>query len=178
MSYELRLLHEAELDLIWTIDRREVITHLYRLCDGQLVEESAYFDMQGWPPSEAQIYGPILAACYACGGVFQGAFADTRLAGVAVVDRRWLGPQHDLLQLAFLHVSYSDRGNGLGQRLFSAARAAAQDLGTNGLYILATPSVHTIRFYQFMGSRLIEYPDPELYAQEPEDIHLECRFTP
>jgi hypothetical protein len=42
------------------------------------------------------------------------------------------------------------------------------------MYISATPSEHTVDFYMRLGCRLAAEPDPELYAFEPEDIHLEC----
>jgi hypothetical protein len=41
------------------------------------------------------------------------------------------------------------------------------------LYISATPSEHTIDFYLTLGCTLVDAPDPELFAREPEDIHLE-----
>lgn len=107
---ELRPLAREEIALVWTIDRREVINHIYSLRDGALVLEPEHYDMQGWPPGEAETYTPLLLACYDRGGVFTGAFDGATLAGIGVVDTVCRGPQRDLLQLEFLHVSRPYRG--------------------------------------------------------------------
>jgi predicted N-acetyltransferase YhbS len=73
-----------------------------------------------------------------------------------------------------MHVGRDYRDQGLGARLFEQARDAARALGAPAMYISATPSEHTIRFYQARGATLLAVPDPELFALEPEDIHLEC----
>ena len=41
------------------------------------------------------------------------------------------------------------------------------------LYVSATPSENTILFYLSFGCKLASEVDPELFALEPEDIHLE-----
>ena len=41
------------------------------------------------------------------------------------------------------------------------------------MYISATPTQHTIDFYLRLGCQVTNEPDPELFAQEPEDIHFE-----
>jgi hypothetical protein len=58
------LLERDEIPLIWQIDRREVIDNIYYLREGKLVFESEHYDMQGWPPGEAEHYTPILLDCY------------------------------------------------------------------------------------------------------------------
>lgn len=79
----------------------------------------------------------------------------------------------DLLQLLFLHVSRGYRDQGLGARLARWALGQAAGWGARGLYISATPTEHTIRFYLGLGCRPLAEPDPQLLAEEPEDIHLE-----
>jgi predicted N-acetyltransferase YhbS len=81
------------------------------------------------------------------------------------------------VQLTFLHVSRAYRDHGLGARLFAGARTIARARGARGLYVSATPSEHTIGFYLRMGCRVLAEPDPELFALEPEDIHLECEVS-
>lgn len=170
----LRRLRRDEIELIWTIDRREVIDHIYTLRDGELVMHAEHYDMAGWPPGEPEKYTPLLQACFDRGGAFLGAFDGPRLAGATVLDTRPIGPRGDQLQLLFLHVSRNSRGKGLGGRLFAAARALARERGAAGLYISATPSENTVRFYRGMGCALAPEPDPELFALEPEDIHFVC----
>jgi predicted N-acetyltransferase YhbS len=163
----------AEIRTIWEIDRREVIKHVYYLRDGKLILEPEHFDMQGWPPGEAEHYTPILLDCFDCGGFFWGAFENERLVGACVLESRFIGSQLDTLQIKFLHVSRDFRKNGLGKRLFDLAADKARQMGAKKMYISATPSENTINFYLRRGCTLAEEIDPELYSLEPEDIHLQ-----
>ena len=78
-----------------------------------------------------------------------------------------------MVQLKFLHVSSAYRGRGAGLQLYQAARARAAKAGARRLYVSATPSEHTVDFYLALGFVLSLQPDPQLFALEPEDIHLE-----
>lgn len=173
-----RELTRAEIKDIWTIDRSELIEAIYHLESGALVLKPERFDVRGWPPGAAEINTPLLEDCYDRGGWFYGLFDDSRLVGVAVLERRFIGDPRDQLQLDFLHVSNGYRDQGLGRRLFNLAAAEAGRRGARRLYISATPSQHTIGFYLGLGCSIMAEPDPELFALEPEDIHLEYRIEP
>jgi predicted N-acetyltransferase YhbS len=166
-----------ELERIWSIDRTETVHTVYRVERGELVSFPEFHDVRGWPPGEPEKYGPILQQCFARGGAFWGAFDGESLVGASVLDNRWLGPGKNLLQLEFLHVSRPSRGSGLGVRLFDTAVARARQLGARGLYVSATPSENTIHFYRRRGCVLAREVDPDLFALEPEDIHLTLDFT-
>jgi len=170
----LRALARHELGLVWTIDRSELIETTYRLEDGALVLRPDPFDVRGWPPGEAEHYAPLHEGCYDRGGMFLGAFDGARLVGAAVLDTVARGAQRDQLQLMFLHVSRSHRARGLGTRLFGEMRTLARAQGARFLYVSATPSENTVRFYQRRGCILAPEPDPELLALEPADIHFIC----
>jgi GNAT superfamily N-acetyltransferase len=161
---------------LWSIDRAEVIDSIYYYENGELVLKPEHYDMHGFPPGEPETFTPHLLACYERGGWFYGLFDGDRLVAEAVLDRQWLGPRRDLLQLKALFVSRQYRDQGLGRRLFELAAEKARSLGAKGLYISATPSEHTINFYTRLGCAPTATPDPELFALEPEDIHLEYRF--
>ncbi|WP_133649906.1 GNAT family N-acetyltransferase [Paraburkholderia flava] len=180
----LRELQRDELIRVWTIDRSEVIHHMYRLNGTQLERYPEFFDMDGWPEGEAEHYTPILLDCYDRGGWCAGLFDpdpatrddnthDMRLFGAAIVDSRRLGPAADMLQLKFLHVSCAYRGRGAGMQLYRAAQAHAASTGARRLYVSATGSEHTVDFYLAQGFTVSTQPDPELFALEPEDIHME-----
>lgn len=169
----IRLLQRAEIPLIWQIDRREIVQNIYILQDGKLVLKPDYFDIQGWPPGEAEHYTPILLDCYDRGGMFWGAFENDKLIGVAILESKFIGSQQDTLQLKFLHVSRDFRKQGIASTLFRLAVEKARALGAKKLYISATPSEHTVNYYMRLGSVLAREIDPELFALEPEDIHLE-----
>jgi predicted N-acetyltransferase YhbS len=169
-----RELARDEIDLIWSIDRAEVIDRVYTLRDGALVLVPEHYDMAGWPPGEGEKYGPILRDCFDRGGWFCGVFDGAALVGVAILESQFIGVDRDQLQLKFLHVSRAYRGQGVGRDLFRQAMAVARGRGARRLYVSATPSEHTIDFYLRQGCRVTPDPDPELFALEPEDIHLEC----
>jgi GNAT superfamily N-acetyltransferase len=170
----LRPLARDEIGLVWTIDRSEMIETVYRLEGGALVPRALRLDVRGWPPGEAERYGPLHQACFDRGGTFLGAFEDDRLVGAAVLDTVPLGARGDQLQLPFLHVSRDHRGRGLGTRLFEEMRGLARARGARYLYVSATTTENTVRFYQRRGCVLAPEPDPELLALEPEDIHFVC----
>jgi predicted N-acetyltransferase YhbS len=168
-----RNLSRDEIEQIWSIDRSEVIEAVYYYENGELVLKREHYTMRGWPPGEAERYMPVLDACYDQGGWFYGLYDNHRLVGVAVLESRFIGRQRDQLQLKFLHVSSSYRGQGLGKQLFDLAVAEAIQRGAKRMYISATPSENTIHFYLHLGCKITPEPDPDLFALEPEDIHLE-----
>ncbi len=173
----IRTLQRDEIHLLWQIDRREIIENIYYLRNGELVLVPEHFDMQGWPPGEAEHYTSILTDCYDRGGIFWGAFEDEQIVGAAILEHKFIGSKHDTLQLKFLHVSRDQRKQGLGSKLFNLAVEKAKALGASKLYISATPSENTIDYYMRLGCALATEIDPELFTLEPEDIHLECQIV-
>lgn len=174
MTIAFRHLSRTEVTQVWSIDRSEVIHHIYVLEEDRLVLKAAYFDAKGWPPGTAEESTPGLLACFDQGGWCYGAFDDEKLVGTAILESKFIGAAQDQLQLKFLHVSHAYRQQGLGKQLFEWARAEAHNRGARQMYVSATPSENTIHFYQRRGCILVAQPDPELFALEPEDIHLVC----
>ncbi len=169
-----RDLKRDEIECVWEIDRAELVRNVYHLEDGELVLKRERWDVAGWPPGEQAIYTPLLIESFNRGGWFHGLFDDLSLVGVVVLDSKFIGPRHDLLQLKFMHVSRHYRQQGLGRRMFDLAAARARQQGARGLYVSATPSENTINFYLRRGCVPTTHPEPDLLALEPEDIHLEC----
>jgi predicted N-acetyltransferase YhbS len=170
-----RIMRRDEVELVRTIDRSELIEKVFHLVDGVLELRPERYDMQGWPAGELEKITPHLLECFDAGGWFLGAFDGPRLIGIAVLGSRFIGRKGDQLQLVFLHVSASHRREGIGRRLFEAARAEAHARGAARMYISATPSENTIHFYLRAGCEVCREPDPGLLAKEPDDIHLVCR---
>ncbi len=98
-----------------------------------------------------------------------GAFRSEQLVGVVLVRPEL---REGLAQLAFLHVSRALRRLGIARRLMEQACAVAREAGARRMYVSATPSLSTVDFYLAHGCRLAEKVDPELFALEPEDVHL------
>ncbi len=64
------------------------------------------------------------------------------------------------------------REMGIGTLLTGLAMERAREMGAERVYISGLPSLNTINFYQGLGAALAKVVDPELYEQEPEDIHM------
>jgi predicted N-acetyltransferase YhbS len=73
------------------------------------------------------------------------------LLGVAILESKFIGSQHDSLQLKFLHVSRDYRKQGIASTLFKLAVEKAKGLGAKKLYISATPSENTVNYYMRLG---------------------------
>ncbi len=170
---EIRELGRDEVEMLWTIDRAEVIDRIYHHEGGALVLRPERYDMRGWPPGEPERDQVILLDCHDQGGTFYGAFEDETLVGAAVLESRFIGRQRDQLQLKFLHVGRAHRRTGLGRTLFERAVARARALGARRLYVSATPSENTVHFYLRRGCRVTDDVDAALFELEPDDIHLE-----
>lgn len=172
----IRELARSELPRLWSIDRSEVILRLYRYEGGVLVGYDEHHDVKGWPPDELERDGLLLLDCFQRGGTVYGAFEGDVLVGAAALESRFIGRARDRLQLKFLHVSRRHRRSGVGRALFETAVTRARQLGARCLYVSATPSENTVRFYLRRGCRLARELDPDLWALEPQDIHLELEI--
>lgn len=169
----IRELMHSEIGRLWDIDRSEVIDAVYIVRGGELVLEEEHWELTGWPEGERESWEPTYRASFERGATFWGAFEAERLVGAAVLESRFIGRQADQLQLKFLHVSKAHRGRGIGGKLFGRAADRAREMGAAKLYISATPSENTVRFYLGLGCELASELDPQLYALEPDDIHLQ-----
>lgn len=172
MSTEIRPLQRVEMELVWQIDRQEIVQEIYEVVDGRLRLRRQFYDTRAWPDGEPKIYTPILLDCFDHGGIFLGAFAGEKLVAASVVDTRPVGDYPNLRQLAFLHVSHDWRGKRLASRLYHLCKERVLHSGAEGFYISSTPTRRTVEFYLHQGAKLVERPDTKLIAIEPEDIHL------
>ncbi len=171
---DVRRLTRDEIELIWTIDRSEIHSHIYELREGQLVRAPKYFEVPGWREDAAEKETPVLLDCFDRGGTFLGVFDEEALIGIGVLESMRVGRVGDQMQLAYLYVSRTYRGRGVGMQLFEAAVSVAREAGANALYVSATPTENTVDFYLNRGCVLAPEPDPRLLAAEPDDIHLLC----
>ena len=103
------------------------------------------------------------------GGAVYGALRGDLLVGVAVLRPRLSAAR---AQLQSLCVSRAYRRQGVALRLVGAVERRAIAGGARELYVSAMPSVPAVGFYLAHGFRLADEVDPDLFAQEPEDIHL------
>ena len=99
-----------------------------------------------------------------------GAFDKELLVGLVVYSPRLTT---GMAQLAALFVSKDHRRQGIAAQALrgEAGRQAKRD-GHARLYVSATPSESAVSFYQRQGFVPTQDTNAELYALEPEDIHM------
>ncbi len=168
-----RELDGTEIDRFREIDRSELIEEVYHLREGLLVLEPERYDMKGFPPGELEGLIARQRAILASGGTVFGAFDDEALIGIASVEGHLRGGTGAYVNMDALHVSASHRGRGVASNLVELVAQRARAIGGKRLYISATESRHTVDFYRARGATLATWIDPELFAKEPRDIHLE-----
>lgn len=168
------VLPSDRLAAIAEIDRSEHIDTLYEAHCGALTSRSVSIDVPRWDPvgdgphSAGRLIDfvrPIVAR----GGTLLGAFDGDGVAGVAVVEERFDG---DMAWLAFLHVDRGYRRRGIGTALWFEAVDRARAAEARSMYVSATPSGSAVGFYLARGCEVLAVPHPELFAEEPEDVHL------
>jgi len=155
------------------IDRSEHVTTGYVVEDGRLRAQAVDWRVPRWPAEgdgfsvEAIVSGlqPILED----GGVLLGAFDGPLLVGFAVLRYRLA---ERMAELASLFVSRAYRRRGIASRLTARVAQLARADGADELYVSATPSESAVGFYLSQGFRLAEEVNEELYALEPEDVHM------
>jgi len=173
MTIVIKQLPASDLDRIIEIDRSEHVSLLYRMRGGEMVAEEVDLAVPEWSTesgefsiqSKVEHWGPYLQE----GGVLLGALDGDRLAGFAILRYRL---DEGTAQLAVLHVSRPYRRQGIASQLTEEVSRLARADGARSLYVSATPSDSAVGFYTNLGFTLVDQPHPELFALEPEDIHM------
>lgn len=170
----IRALPGSELERIGEVDRSEHITGLFRYRDGVLARRAADERVPPWHPTGADEHSvaarvtqwrPILER----GGTLLGAFDGEALAGFAIYRPRLA---EGIANLAALFVGQPYRRRGVASRLAGEVVRLARGDGARRLYVSATPSDSAVGFYRRFGFEPTDEPNAELFALEPEDIHL------
>jgi ribosomal protein S18 acetylase RimI-like enzyme len=174
---EVRRLRAEDVSLVATIDRAEHVDAEYRVVDGQLrqvpatITDVPAWDRTGSGPFSVAAHIEFCESVLARGGVLFGAVDDEQTLGLAIVHPSFEPP---LAWLAFLHVSRPHRRRRAAQALWDAAAEVSAAAGATSMYVSATPTESAVGFYLRQGCRLAQPVHPELFAAEPEDIHLVC----
>lgn len=164
----------SELGRIGEIDRSEHVTLEYAHRSGSLEARSVDIRVPTWSrcgdhehsvPGKIEAWQPILDR----GGTLVGAFDRDTLVGFAIY-RPDLA--EGLANLWALHVSRSHRRRGIASLLTEEVARLARADGARRLYVSVTPSGPTVEFYRSHGFEPTDEPDEELFALEPDDIHM------
>jgi GNAT superfamily N-acetyltransferase len=174
-----RPLDAADLDRIGEIDRTERIETMYVQHSARLEERAGDWTSPPWSMEGEGEHSVAhqRAECeryLAAGALGLCAFEGERLVGIGLVTPH---VRPGVAQLAFLHVSHGHRGRGVGGHLAAALERLAREHGDTMMVVSATPSENTVRFYLGRGFEPMAEPFPELYALEPEDVHMHKKLT-
>lgn len=164
----------SEIERIGEIDRSEHVTTGYFYENGRLRAEAVNWRVPRWSRDggdfSVQAHIERILPVLEKRGVMLGAFNEQdRLVGFAIL-RPDLAEQ--MAQLDALFVSRGYRRQGIATRLTSLIARLAKASGATHLYVSATPSESAVGFYMSQGFRLADEVNEELYALEPEDIHM------
>jgi predicted N-acetyltransferase YhbS len=171
---EVRVLPADRLSAIAEIDRSEHIDTIFEVRAGNLSSRAVDIDVPRWnlegvDPHSVGAFRDDLAPILERGATLLGAFDGDDVVGVAIVEGRFDG---DMAWLAFLHVSRTYRRLGVGSALWAEAIDLARMAGARSIYVSATPSGSAVGFYLARGCKVVTVPNDELYAAEPEDVHM------
>ena len=167
--HEVRRLERDALGDAVAIDVSEEGSLVYELRDGVLVgvptrHRRPRFTMADWQPRFDE-----WRAIVDDGGTAWGAFDGEAMVGIAVYRPRLTA---DTDQLAFLYVDRGHRREGVASRLVDAGEDEARARGSAWLYVSAVPSDSAVPFYLGRGFVPVATPHPDLFAREPDDIHM------
>ncbi|TFH34545.1 MAG: GNAT family N-acetyltransferase [Anaerolineales bacterium] len=168
MRFTLRQMTPQELDRLVEIDVSERGTVVYAFTNGQLETSPETWHRPSWTAqSWREEYWITLLGVN--GLRITGAFDQDRLVGIAVLRPHLT---QNTAQLAALFVSRDHRRQGIAKALAEEACLMAKEHGHSEVYVSATPSESAVGFYMNQGFAPTVHVHPELYALEPEDIHM------
>ena len=154
------------------IDRSEDVRIHYRVVGKQLVADEVIDTVPNFfaegdhhsIPELVREWQPVVDA----GGVLLGAFDNGRLAALALLGNE-VAP--GVCQLALLFVSGPYRRKGVAGTLMDEVERLVVSRNATAIYVSSVPSDSAVGFYLSRGFELTE-PLPELWAKEPDDIHM------
>ena len=168
-----RELEREEIHRFGEIDRTETIDGIYYQQGADCVMVAEHHDVPKWSDAFKQKKISRLLEVYDSGASVFGAFDSDVLVGLAMLDHQPVESGDKRLNLEGLWVSHSYRNQGIGKVLFRMAARESQTRGAHALYVSATPSENTVRFYRRLRCRPADPIDTILFEKEPDDIHFE-----
>lgn len=167
-------LEKADINsaLFANFNRFQDVKKCWRKENGKWILKDIAFTEQ-WNLDEYEYLIKCLQNTIITGGKVFGAFYNNVLVGFASVEYQFFGSQKNYQQLSSIHISYENRGFGIGKKLFYLVTEKAREMGAGKLYISAHSSQETQNFYKAMGCvEAIEY-NSKLVEEEPFDCQLE-----
>ncbi len=141
---------------------------IYHWVDGEVKPKPEEWDRPRWEPG-AWRDGTWVNVLSHPGAKAWGAFEDDKMVGM-IVYRPHL--TDNTAQLSALFVSRGYRRRGISTQLTAQLERQARLDGHTELYVSATPSESAVNFYRSCGFTPTTQVNLELFALEPEDIHM------
>jgi len=163
----------TEISQLALIDRAESVQTVYHVVNNRLVKKNQEFDILSWSLEDngnhsvtAKIRGmePELI-----NGTLLGAYLNGILAGLGSIRYHLTD---DTAQLLSLHVSKPFRRLRVASALYKELERLALDSKAKYFYVSACPTGSAVGFYLNKGFQPTNTPHPQLFAAEPEDIHM------
>lgn len=164
-----KILENTDINRIREIDRSELVKIHYVYQVGKLEAEQVNWNVPRWAGDDLAQKIKAWSSLLDQGSILLGALDGDVLAGFAIFRPQLTAT---MAQLAVLHVSKDYRRQGVATALTTEVCKMAIASGATHLYVSATPSESAVNFYKSQGFELAEKIHPELYALEPEDIHM------
>jgi N-acetylglutamate synthase-like GNAT family acetyltransferase len=172
----IKQLDKSAATRVGEIDRSEYVTLNYVYNDGKLEDKVVDWDVPRWHSGNgSHSVGHMIdfskRMLSAEGAVLLGALDGEMLVGIAIYRP---GLTEKMAQLALLQVNRAYRRQGIAKRFTDEMVKLAKADGATEMYVSATPSESAVGFYCSQGFEIAP-PDrihPELFEEEPEDIHM------
>lgn len=175
MLYKRLSPEEITSEFLSNFDRYQEVTHCWRKILGQWTLKPIAF-IEQWDDSEKRNISLDLKRIAAEGAVFAAYPAEgSAPAAFAAIEGTPIGSRRQYLVLHYLYTDARFRSQGIGRELFRLSCGYGRERGIEKLYISAHSSEESQRFYKRQGCTEAEEINPELYALEPVDCHLEIR---
>jgi len=156
--------NEKSLD---NFDRYQKVTNVYRPIDGEYKLVYHPFEETWSPEHRREKAREILSGEYMTFGAIEN--------GKIIGELMFVPELNDgRMIVESFHVSGECRRQGIGRRLFEAAKAEAKGRGAKQLYISACSAEETVAFYFAMGCYVSKNPIKKYAEDEPCDLQLEC----
>jgi GNAT superfamily N-acetyltransferase len=106
-------------------------------------------------------------------GYVFGVYENTNLIGFPVLLNKEFGTNNQYVQLKYLYISFGYRHKGIGKILFKLCVNKAKEIGAEKIYISATSSEDSQKFYLGIGCKDAIEINKEFAEAEPYDRQME-----
>ena len=172
IEYKVLTSDQISAEVFRFFNRYQKVERSWRKEDSGWVLKDTPFE-ENWTAENIAYLVSCLKITVTTGGTVIGAFQDEILVGFSSLENQLFGEEREYLQLSSIHVSYDQRGCGIGKQLFLMSADSAREKGAKKLYISAHPSEETQAFYKSMKCIEALYCNHNLAGAEPDDCQLE-----